>query len=265
MKNLIQAAMSTLLAASTAHSQQAVQWKISDGGNGHWYATTPFVGNWPAVRDWCEVRGGHLATITSAAEWTWVKTSLPVSNRFVGGYQDHAAPGYQEPHGGWKWVSGEPFVLEWFMGADDCPGGSPGHCGCGPAGAQDVMFFHGCCEPFRLDDVGDGIISNCDSESRGGVIEWSADCNEDGFVDYGQILLGELPDANNNGVPDSCEVPTCRNADIYRDFNVNGADLGILLSQWGPNTPITESDLNFDGAVDGLDLGILLSFWGPCP
>jgi hypothetical protein len=54
-------------------------------------------------------------------------------------------------------------------------------------------------------------------------------------------------------------------ADIYRDFNVNGADLGILLSQWGPNTPLTESDLNSDGVVNGADLGILLSFWGACP
>jgi hypothetical protein len=44
------------------------------------------------------------------------------------------------------------------------------------------------------------------------LIEWSADCNSDGIVDYGQILLGTLPDANANGIPDTCEngvtVPT---------------------------------------------------------
>jgi hypothetical protein len=34
------------------------------------------------------------------------------------------------------------------------------------------------------------------------VIEWSADCNGDGVVDKGQILSGQLPDANNNGIPD---------------------------------------------------------------
>lgn len=66
------------------------------------------------------------------------------------------------------------------------------------------------------------------------------------------------------GVGD-CDSTSCRDADIYRDFNVNGADLGILLSQWGPNTPLTESDLNEDGVVNGADLGLLLSFWGPCP
>jgi hypothetical protein len=60
-------------------------------------------------------------------------------------------------------------------------------------------------------------------------------------------------------------TPTCIDADLFRDFNVNGADLGILLSQWGAATPQTVSDLNFDGMVDGADLGVLLSFWGPCP
>jgi alpha-tubulin suppressor-like RCC1 family protein len=53
--------------------------------------------------------------------------------------------------------------------------------------------------------------------------------------------------------------------DIFDDQHVNGADLGILLSQWGPNTPLTESDLNNDGVVNGADLGLLLSFWGACP
>jgi hypothetical protein len=97
------------------------------------------------------------------------------------------------------------------------------------------------------------------------IIEWSADCNGDGIADYGQILQGELSDVNVDGVPDICQQPTCVAADIYRDFNVNGADLGILLSQWGPNTPLTESDLDGDGVVNGADLGILLSFWGACP
>jgi hypothetical protein len=37
-------------------------------------------------------------------------------------------------------------------------------------------------------------------------LEWSADCNGDGIVDYGQILRGELEDLNGNGVPDICET-----------------------------------------------------------
>ena len=53
--------------------------------------------------------------------------------------------------------------------------------------------------------------------------------------------------------------------DLYPDGTVNGADLGILLSEWGEVTPTTTADLNRDGAVDGADLGMLLVSWGPCP
>jgi len=42
-------------------------------------------------------------------------------------------------------------------------------------------------------------------DSRSAVIEWDADCNGDGIVDYGQILRGELQDDNQNNVPDVCE------------------------------------------------------------
>lgn len=34
MKNLIHTAVVALFVASAAHAQQAVQWKVSDGGNG---------------------------------------------------------------------------------------------------------------------------------------------------------------------------------------------------------------------------------------
>jgi hypothetical protein len=97
------------------------------------------------------------------------------------------------------------------------------------------------------------------------IIEWSADCNNDNIVDYGQILLGQLADTNTNGTPDICEGPTCRDADLFRDGTVNGADLGILLAQWGVANANTVSDINHDGRVDGSDLGTLLAFWGPCP
>ncbi|MCA9284826.1 MAG: esterase-like activity of phytase family protein [Phycisphaerales bacterium] len=46
--------------------------------------------------------------------------------------------------------------------------------------------------------------------------------------------------------------------DLDGDGLVNGADLGLLLSQWGgPGT----ADLNGNGIVDGADLGLLLAAW----
>lgn len=50
--------------------------------------------------------------------------------------------------------------------------------------------------------------------------------------------------------------------DLNGDGDVNGADLGILLSAWGPST--STADLNEDGVVDGADLGALLAAWGGC-
>jgi len=53
-------------------------------------------------------------------------------------------------------------------------------------------------------------------------------------------------------------------ADLNGDGVVDGADLGILLSNWGTpkGAKNLKADLNADGVVDGADLGILLSAWG---
>lgn len=53
--------------------------------------------------------------------------------------------------------------------------------------------------------------------------------------------------------------------DLFVDGQVNGADLGVLLSQWGSVVPNIVSDINRDGVVNGADLGLLLSNWGLCP
>lgn len=56
----------------------------------------------------------------------------------------------------------------------------------------------------------------------------------------------------------------CCPADLYPNGVVNGADLGILLSEWGSTDPVS-ADLNGDGTVDGIDLGAMLGAWGSCP
>lgn len=50
-------------------------------------------------------------------------------------------------------------------------------------------------------------------------------------------------------------------ADLDDSGQVDGADLGAMLAQWGrPGT----GDLTRDGQVDGADLGQILASWGPC-
>jgi len=57
-------------------------------------------------------------------------------------------------------------------------------------------------------------------------------------------------------------TPTGSIADINGDCEVNGADLMILLQQWGAVPDAAASaDLNHDGMVNGADLAIVLGRW----
>ena len=90
-----------------------------------------------------------------------------------------------------------------------------------------------------------------------------ADCDANVLPDQIQLDVGLLPDSNHDGIPDECECL----GDIFVDGIVNGADLGALLSYWGPVTtspPSRACDLNGDERVDGSDLGTLLANWGSC-
>jgi hypothetical protein len=86
-----------------------------------------------------------------------------------------------------------------------------------------------------------------------------ADCDNDDVGDVCEIAAG-APDFNGDTIPDTCQCL----ADLFVDHQINGADLGALLSQWGPATTSTVSDLNRDGQVNGADLGYLLNAWGSC-
>jgi len=99
------------------------------------------------------------------------------------------------------------------------------------------------------------------------------DCNGNGNDDRVEIAQGLLVDSNADAVPDICqcgsmpELPTCCVGDIFADGIVNGGDLGVLLSYWGPTTASAASrscDLDNNNVVNGADLGRLLSNWGAC-
>jgi hypothetical protein len=175
---------------------------------------------------------------------------------YVGGFQDLAAPDYSEPSGGWRWVDGSPFPGSAAISLDD----NLGH--------QDYVHFislqPSCSGPFVLDDV--GLVFNA---NRSFIIEWSADCNGDGIVDYGQIRDGTFTDLNANGVPDCCDqAESCTPCpgDVTNGGTVDAADLSILLAAWGTNGQGEfDTDLDGNGLVDGGDLALVLGGWGACP
>jgi hypothetical protein len=243
------AAAVVLAAVSCAHAQDAVQWRVEDGGNGHWYAQELDAASWVIARSVCEARGGYLMTFANIDEWNFVRSFLPTSNSlcYFGLIQDVASPKYSEPSGGWTWISGEPLEVWWF---------SPG-------------------EPNNLfgdQNVGQTRTSidcpECWDDTHGNaalpfLIEWSADCNDDGIVDYGQILDGTYADENGNGVPDCCEG-ACP-GDLNLDDRVDSADLGLLIAAWNTDGSIVAgSDINEDGIVNAADLGLQIGNWGDC-
>lgn len=176
-------------------------------------------------------------------------------------------PGSAEPDGGWYWCTGETVsFVNWKPS-------NPDDAGCSQLGNHQDFAIVGSGGDNRWDDHGDPSPT-CPYGVAYAIVEFDADCNSDGIVDYGQILTGALADANSNGIPDTCEcatnpgLPSCCIGDIVGDRIINGADLGTLLSYWGPRTSGSfsiASDLNGDGRIDGSDLGMLLSNWGTCP
>ncbi len=85
-------------------------------------------------------------------------------------------------------------------------------------------------------------------------------------VAFGEDAKGELYMADHGGqiykiIPAAGEVtcPTPNPNDLNNDGLVDGADLGILLGNWGG---AGAGDIDGSGTVDGADLGILLGGWG---
>ncbi len=259
---------SIALTASAATAQNAVQWRVEDGGNGHWYSLAVSGLPFPAARAHAESVGGHLVTITSAAEQSFVANSIAnqVSflNAWMGLLQDNNA---FEPAGGWRWVTGEALqgYSNWWSGVQQ-----PDNNACGLGVPENFAMWAKQWGGTWADVTADQVVqAACTDVQTHAILEWSADCNSDGTVDYGQIRAGELADTNANNIPDCCETALgcdpCR-ADIDQSGAVNGVDLAAILNNWGTSGgKQPRSDVNSDGIVDGADLAEVLNSWGTCP
>ena len=99
------------------------------------------------------------------------------------------------------------------------------------------------------DSDGDGLPDGCDG------------CPQDpAKIAPGACGCGEVDlDADGNGTADCLEQ--CP-ADLSGDGEVGGADLSMMLEQWGS---VGSGDLTGDGSINGADLAQLLEQWGACP
>ena len=136
MKRLIISLVAVLCFGLVVESQAVaaqVQWKVEDGGNGHWYeailADQPvgYVGQWDysggitwaEARDAAMAKGGWLVDIHSAAEndfvfglvtpsmWFSESTTGSPLGPWLGGFQPTGSP---EPGGNWQWATSDPMT-----------------------------------------------------------------------------------------------------------------------------------------------------------
>ncbi|MDB4775951.1 right-handed parallel beta-helix repeat-containing protein, partial [bacterium] len=245
----------------------AVQWRVEDGGNGHWYHGIAGIISWTEARQRALAYGGDLVALEDPGEFQALIDLVLDPNQgslfhpsnnwgpHIGGLQDAGARDFAEPAGGWLWLTGvgvdctaSPCVL------DNCCGGQDRLAlSSDPSGSFDYSF-------------NDTAASAASFAQPGYVIEWSADCNGDGIVDYGQIRDGTFADEDGNGIPDDCEfAPDPCPTDLDQNGITDGGDLGAFFIFWGEcQVDDCPADFNDDEVVDGIDLGILFSAWGPC-
>jgi hypothetical protein len=224
------ACLSVLLGVGTLTASPAAadcwdQWV----GNGHFYLAVHRPGgvNWATAEAHAVALGGHLASINSAAENTFV-FNLVASPQFwfvvpnptrtfgpwLGGFQP---AGTAEPLGGWTWSDGSAWNFS------NWSGGEPNNW----QGAQED-HLHYFVTGTTIGPKWNDILGT--AQMRGYVIELTA-------------------------------VPPSQPADITCDATVGADDIAVLLGAWGQVGP-SPADVDGDGIVGALDLSIVLAEFG---
>jgi len=119
-------AAAAIAASATGIQADCVVWPV----NGHCYEAVLADLSFTDAQVACEVRGGHLATITSAEENDFIKGLFEDDSSFfyvdtygaeygpwIGGFQP---PDSSEPAGNWQWVTEESWsYADWAPGQPD--------------------------------------------------------------------------------------------------------------------------------------------------
>ena len=253
----------TACVGATAMAQQAVQWRVEDGGNGHWYRGDrgSSLVSWSQARAASVASGASLACIGNEQESQWIFDRIASDAKLwanSGGYVVGPWIGGRGAAGAWRWDDETPWrYSSWYRG-EGPPSSDPTE--------QFAYYFNGVGTVTPANQWGDYFDV---AVTHSYILEWSADCNSDGVVDFGQILAGELADANGNNIPDCCESGAACGcaADLDGNGGVDGIDLAIILNRWGTDggKDYPNADIDGNGTIDGADLAQILGSWGNCP
>ncbi len=223
------------------------------------------------------VNMGNILPFTGGVNFSicsWIKFATPGdptgSRVFVGRHVSGIVAGYFNAVNGSGGCYGLP-KKAWFYTSDSCGGETIGTTDVNDGDWHFVVstYAAGKIEKIYVDGVEEGTKSPSVINAVGSAA----------FM-VGGIIVGSTPTGLFEGLIDDvqvynralfpCEIESMYAApgsiapgspsDLNGDGEVDGADLGLLLSGW--STP--GADLNGDGTTDGADLGLLLSDWGSC-
>jgi hypothetical protein len=186
---------------ASAAMAQPVHWRVQESGNGHWYEFRGEQLNWSTAVALANATGGSLLSIGSSSENRFIVGVALQQGRYCDCWTSGAQPGNSpEPGGAWFWRDGTPWSYTNWRTNEPDDSGSPG------PNDQNVLEIN-----LRSEEAGSTVFGQWSDEAdlpagigNPSIVEYSADCNGDGFVDKGQILAGQLPDRDSDGIPDVC-------------------------------------------------------------
>jgi len=166
---------------------------------GHLYSLIPLEMTWDAAEEYCEGRGGHLATITSAAEQRFIRENLLDGTEdfeycWLGGYTKDSLDDFE-------WITGEPFeYTNWRHGEPN-------------------FSYEKCLHVYNTNDPDYfGLWNNTGASLKQYFIcEWDSAENEEPLMffavtlnpvpdDFGPITSDNVADYDGDGVPNNQEI-----------------------------------------------------------
>ena len=106
-----------VLAGNASAGLALTQWRVEDGGNGHWYGLTATTGSWEEMEAAAVAAGGHLASIHDTGENAYVYSLISQPGNgatfacWLGMMRDPSGPWYWSDGSEsnyFNWAGGEP-------------------------------------------------------------------------------------------------------------------------------------------------------------
>jgi hypothetical protein len=209
--------------------------------------------SWPQAKAEAEARGGHLATITSEAEYNEVVLPTEGIDAVWIGLSD------QRMLGEWEWVTGEP--LDYTRWATNEPNSAMGEEPCASRAAEGwgdereatsknyLIEYPVSLDPLNSDADSDGLPDG-DEVNIYLSNPFGVDTDGDGLTDGEEVALGLNPvrqDSDRDGLDDNVEIelgldPTC--GDMDADGLEDGMEYKISV------TDPMMADTNTNGVND---------------